>query len=61
MKIQCPWSGQTNSLFNLRIHKPDINRNYLYGKDPYEAKYQLITSKKENASFKRLNDFKDFI
>ena len=32
-------SGKTNSLFNLIIDQPDIDKIYLYAKDPYEAKY----------------------
>ena len=27
-------SGKTNSLFNLINDQPDINKNYLYAKDP---------------------------
>ena len=25
-------------------HQPDIDKLYLYAKDPYEAKYQLLTN-----------------
>ena len=32
-------SGKTNSLFNLINKEPDINKIYLYAKDPYEVKY----------------------
>ena len=35
-------SGKTNSSFNLINHQPDIDKIYLYAKDPYEAKYQFI-------------------
>ena len=38
-------SGKTNALFNLINHEPDII--YLYAKDPYEAKYQLLINKRE--------------
>ena len=31
-------SGETNSLFNLINHQPNINKIYLYSEDPYEAK-----------------------
>ena len=31
-------SINTNSLFNLIIHQPDINKVYLYAKDHYEAR-----------------------
>ena len=30
--------GKTNSLFNLINHQPDIDKIYLYAKNPYEAK-----------------------
>ena len=40
-------SGKTNSLFNLISQQPDIDKIYLYAKNPYEAKYQLLIKKKE--------------
>ena len=42
-------SGKTNLLFNLISQQPDIDKIYLYAKDPYEAKYQFLTNKRENA------------
>ena len=54
-------SGKTNSLFNLISHRPDIDKIYLYAKDPYEAKYQLLINKRENTGIKHLNDSKAFI
>ena len=33
-------------------HAPDINKIYLYAKDPYQAKYQLLFNKIENAGLK---------
>ena len=38
-------SGKTNSLFNLINYQPDIDKMYLYVKDPDEAKYQLLINK----------------
>ena len=39
---------KTNVLFNLISHQQlDIDKTYLYAKDPYEANYQLLTSKRE--------------
>ena len=32
-------SGKTNALLNLIKKQPDIDKIYLYAKDPYEAKY----------------------
>ena len=42
------WFGKTNALINLINHELHIDKNYLYAKYPYEAKYQLLTSKREN-------------
>ena len=54
-------SGKTNSLFNLINQQPDIDKIYLYAKDPYEAKYQFLINKRESTESKRLNDSKAFI
>ena len=32
-------SEKTNSLFNLINYQPNIDKIYLYSKDPYEVKY----------------------
>ena len=32
-------SGKTNALLNLISNQPDIDKIYLYAKDPYEDKY----------------------
>ena len=53
--------GKTNSLFNLIRHQPDINKIYLYDKDPYETKYQLLINKRESTDLKHFNDSKAFI
>ena len=34
-----PGSQKTNALLNLINNYPDIDKKYLYAKDPYEAKY----------------------
>ena len=54
-------SRKTNSLFNFIIHQPGIDKIYLYAKDPYEAKYQLLINKREGTGLKHLNDSKAFI
>ena len=41
---------------NLIKNQPDIDKIYLYAKDPYEAKYQYLINKREKA---RLDHFKD--
>ena len=49
--IEGPGCGKTNSLFNLISHQPDIDKIYLYTKDPYEAKYQLLIKKRKTTGF----------
>ena len=38
-------SGKTISLFNLINQQPDIDKIYLYVKDPCETKYQFFINK----------------
>ena len=33
--------GKTNVLLNLIENQPDIDKIYLYARDPYQAKYQF--------------------
>ena len=40
-------SGKTNALLNLINNRPDIDKIYLYAKDPYEAKYQFLINKRK--------------
>ena len=54
-------SGKTNGLLNLMNYEPDIDKIYLYAKDQYEAKYQLLINKRESTGLKYLNDSKAFI
>ena len=35
-------SEKTNGLLNLINNQPDIDKTYLYAKDPYEAKHQYL-------------------
>ena len=49
------------SLFNLISQKPNINKIYLYAKNPYEAKYQFLINKWESKDLKYFNHSKDFI
>ena len=48
-------------MLNLTNNEPDIEKIYLYAKDPYEWKYQFLINKQESISLKYLNDFKAFI
>ena len=54
-------SGKTNVLLNLIENQPDIDKIYLYGKDPCEAKYQYLINIHEKIGLKRFNDPKAFI
>ena len=54
-------SGKTNSLFNLINQQPDIDKIYLYAKDPYEAKYQFLVNKRESTGLKYFVDSRAFI
>ena len=45
-------SRKTNALLNLVNHEPDIDKIYLYAKDPSEPKYQLLINKRESTRFK---------
>ena len=54
-------SGNTNAFLNLINHEPDIDKMYLYAKDPYEAKDQLLINKIESTGLKYFNDTKSFI
>ena len=54
-------SGKTNVLLNLIENQPDIDKIYLYGKDPYEAKYQYLINIREKVGLKCFNDPKAFI
>ena len=54
-------SGKTNLLLNLIEKQPDIDKIYLYAKDPYEAKYQYLSNKGEGVCIDHFNDPKAFI
>ena len=54
-------SGKTSELLNLISHQADIDKIYLYAKDPYEAKYQFLINKRESTGLKHFIDPKLFI
>ena len=54
-------SGKTNLLFNLINNQSDIDKIYLYEKDPYEAKYQYLIDKDEKVGLDHFNDPKAFM
>ena len=45
-------SGKTNLLLNLIENQPDIDKIFLYTKDPYESKYQHLINKKRMCGYK---------
>ena len=53
-------SGKTNKRLNIIKDQPDIDKIYLYAKDPYEDKYQFLIKKRENIGLKHFNDPKTF-
>ena len=53
-------SGKTNALLNLTNNQPDIDKIYLYTKDPYEAKCRYLINKIESTGLKHFNDPKTF-
>ena len=53
-------SGKTNALLNLINNQPDIDKTYLYAKDPYEAKYQYLINKREKVGLDHFDDCKAF-
>ena len=60
-KIGGSGSGKTNALLNLINKHPDIDKIYLYAKDPYEMKYQFLINTRESVGINHFNDFKAFI
>ena len=46
---------------NLINNQPDIDKIYLYAKDPYEAKDQFLINKRESTGLEHFNDPKAFI
>ena len=54
-------SGKTNALLNLINNQSDIDKIYLYAKDPYEEKHQYLINKREKVGSKHFNDPKAFM
>ena len=46
---------------NLINNKPDIDKIYLYAKDPYEAKYQYLINKREKVGLDHFKNPKAFM
>ena len=54
-------SRKTNALLNLINNQLDIDKIYLYAKDPYEAKYLYLIKKREKVGLDYFNDPKAFM
>ena len=54
-------SGKTDLLLNLINNQPDIDKIYLYAKDPHEKKYQYLINIRESTGLINFNDPKAFI
>ena len=50
--------SRKKSLFNLINYQADVDKIYLYAKDPFEAKYQLLINKRESTDLKYFNNSK---
>ena len=61
LKIESSESGKTNVLLNLIENQPDIDKIYLYTKDPHESKYQYLINKREGVGINHFKNLKDFI
>ena len=55
------WIRKTNALLNLINNQPDIDKIYLYAKDPYEKKYQYLINKREKVGINHFNYPKAFM
>ena len=49
-------SRKINALLNLINQQPHIDKVFLYAKDTYEEKYQLLIKKEKNVGPKHCND-----
>ena len=54
-------SEKTNALLNLINNQLDIDKIYLYAKDPYEKKYQYLINKREKVGLNHFNNLKAFM
>ena len=47
-------TGKTNALLNLINNQQDVDKIYLYVKDPYEDKYQYLINKRESVGIRSI-------
>ena len=53
--------GKASALLNLINNQPDIDKIYLYAKDPYKAKYQYLIFKRDCTGLQHVNHPKALI
>ena len=58
LTLRASGSRKTNALLNLTENQPDIDKIFLYAKDPYEAKYQYLINKRESIGTNHFNNHK---
>ena len=63
LNLNWPFTGyrKTNAVLNLISNQPDIDKIYLYAKDPYEGKYQYLFEKREKVGLNHYEDPEAFI
>ena len=55
-------SGKTYLLLNLiKNQRPDIDKIYLYVKNSFKSKHQLLINRREKVGIKKLKNLKAFI
>ena len=55
------WIWKSKCILEFNKQSTDIDRIYLFAKNPYEAKYQFLINKRESTGLKRFGDPKAFI
>ena len=61
-RISMSGSGETNLLLNLiKNQQPHIDKNYLYVKDRFESKYQLLIKRRKKVGAELLKNLKAFV
>ena len=55
------WIRKNKCIIEFKNNQPDIDKIYLYEKDPYEKKYQYLINKREKVGLNHFNDPKAFI
>ena len=55
------WFRITKNKCIIKFNDPDIDKVYLYAKDPYEKKYQYLINKREKVGLDHFKDPKTFM